>query len=200
MNRKRNQQNSKSKRVILVSYEGDNKTEKNYFNSFMNRNSNYRIKVVPGNETDPINLVRQTILAVKNNGLDLSSDDIAYCIFDTDTNSLKDEQIKIAIRLANEHNIKVITSNPCIELWFLLHFEYTTATLTNNQVIARLKKYCLKYEKNYAIYKDLEDKKDIAISNAKKLEQYQLKNDKNLYETCSNPYTSVYKVVEELLE
>jgi len=64
--RKRNRNIRKSKRAILVAYEGKNKTEKNYFDSFKGIDKNYTIKIVPGNETDPINLVRQTIKKLKN--------------------------------------------------------------------------------------------------------------------------------------
>ena len=53
--RRRNKNNRKSKRVILVSVEGKNKTEKNYINNFSSREKDFVIKVVPGNETDPIN-------------------------------------------------------------------------------------------------------------------------------------------------
>lgn len=56
--RSRNNHNRKSKRVVLVAYEGENKTEKNYFDNFLGRDKNYIIKSVPGNETDPINLVK----------------------------------------------------------------------------------------------------------------------------------------------
>lgn len=56
--RTRNNHNRKSKRVVLVAYEGENKTEKNYFDNFLGRDKNYIIKSVPGNETDPINLVK----------------------------------------------------------------------------------------------------------------------------------------------
>ena len=59
--RRRNTHSRKSKKVILVAYEGNNKTEKNYFKNFSGREKNYVIEVVPGNETDPENLVRQTI-------------------------------------------------------------------------------------------------------------------------------------------
>lgn len=199
MNRKRNQQNRKSKKVILISYEGNNKTEKNYFNSFITRDKDYVIKTVPGNETDPVNLVKQTIFAIEANGLDLKSDDMAFCVFDTDGDDSKNEQIALAMSLANKHNIKLILSNPCIELWFLLHFEYTSALLTNNQVISKLKKHCAKYEKNYNIYNDIIDKINIAISNAKRLEKFQLENNKKIQTVNSNPSTEIYKIIEVLI-
>lgn len=70
--RSRNNHNRKSKRVVLVAYEGENKTEKNYLNNFSSRDKDYIIKPVPGNETDPVNLVKQTIQKAQN---------LSNCIF-----------------------------------------------------------------------------------------------------------------------
>ena len=82
--RSRNNHNHKSKRVVLVAYEGENKTEKNYLSNFSGRDKDYIIKPVPGNETDPVNLVKQTVQKVQDLSLDLLEDDKAYCIFDAD--------------------------------------------------------------------------------------------------------------------
>lgn len=77
--RQRNKRDIKSKRVILVALEGKNKTEKNYFDNFNNRDKNYVIKTVPGNETDPVNLVKQ---AVKTSyKLSLNEDDKIFLYF-----------------------------------------------------------------------------------------------------------------------
>ena len=196
--RKRNVHNRKSKRIILVAYEGDNKTEKNYFDNFQGRNKNYRIKSVPGNETDPVNLVKQTINRVKDLGLNLEEDDIAYCVFDADIKPEKNIQITNAIKLAKTNNIIPIVSTPCIELWFLLHYEYSTAFVDNNAVINKLKKYYPKYKKNCNIYVEIGNNVDKAIMNAKKLEKFQIDNNKKLQSVESNPYTEVYKIIEEM--
>lgn len=198
--RSRNKYNRKSKRVVLVSYEGENKTEKNYLSNFSGRDKDYIIKPVPGNETDPINLVRQTIQKVKDLSLDLSEDDKAYCVFDTDTKPEKNIQIESAIKLAKDNDIIPIVSAPCVELWFLLHYEYTTAVINSNDVIERLKKHYPKYEKNCNIYSEIKDRVDIAIKNSKKLEKYQKQNNKKLQTVDANPYTEMYKLVEELMK
>lgn len=196
--RQRGKYNRKSKRVVLVSYEGKNKTEKIYFNNFSNRENDFILQVVPGNETDPINLVKQTIKKINELGLDLESDDKAFCIFDTDTQVQKNKQIVEAIKLAESYNIKVITSCPCFEIWFLLHYEYTTGFLDNNSVIDKLKSHNKKYEKNYNIFPDIKNKVNMAIENAKKLEQYQLENNKDKHSVDANPHTNVYEVIEEI--
>ncbi len=195
--RLRGKQNRKTKRVILVSFEGKNKTENNYLNNYIDRDNNYNIQIVPGNETDPINLVNQTIKKVKDSGLDLTYDK-AYCIFDTDVDENKEKSIEEAIKIANENNIIPIVSNPCVEVWFLLHYEYTTSKMSNNEVINRLKRYNSHYKKNYNIYKDIKSKTEEAIKNAKKLEKEHIKNNTKLQSLESSPYTEIYKLIEEL--
>jgi predicted small metal-binding protein len=198
IDRRRNKHNRKPKKVILISYEGNNKTEKNYFDNFSGRNKEFVIKSVPGNETDPINLVKQTIKQVKSLALVLSDDDMAFCVFDTDTTIEKNKQIDVAIKLAKKHKIVPIISSPCVEIWFLLHYEYTTSVMSNEDVINKLVKHYSKYEKNCNIYEDLKDKTLIAIKNAKKLEKYQKENDKILQKVETNPYTEMYKIIEIL--
>ncbi len=195
--RKRNKEDRNSKRVILVAYEGDNKTEKNYFNNFQGSDKNYRIKVVPGNETDPINLVKQTIQKVKELRLDLDEDDRAFCVFDTDTNKNKNAQIKEAIELAKEENIIIITSTPCIELWFLLHYDYTTATMSNEQVMKKLKKFYPNYKKNSDIYPAIKDNTLEACKRAIELEKNHERNGLNIQSVEANPHSEVHKIIEE---
>lgn len=154
--------------------------------------------MVPGSETDPVNLVKQTIQEVKKLGLDLNEDDRAYCIFDTDNNTSKNSQIKEAVMIAQENNIGVITSSPCIELWFLLHYEYTTANMNSDEVIKRLKTHYPKYNKNCNIYPIINDKTKKAYANAIKLEQYQKQNNRNIKSVEANPHSDVYQIIDEL--
>lgn len=46
-----------------------------------------------------------------------------WCMFDRDEHPNFDR----AIDLANRHGINLAISNPCIELWFILHFENHTS-------------------------------------------------------------------------
>jgi RloB-like protein len=46
-----------------------------------------------------------------------------WCVFDRDEHP----NFAAAIDLAKSHNINLAISNPCIELWFILHFENHTA-------------------------------------------------------------------------
>lgn len=197
--RQRNRKNRISKRAILVSYEGKNKTEDIYLENYNGRDKNYVIRKVPGNDTDPISLVEHTIAKVREESFDLTGDDRAFCMFDTDVKLKKNLQIREAIRLAIKNNIIPIVSAPCVEVWFLLHYRYSTAQYSSNdEVIDELKKLCAGYNKSYDIYPLIYNNTNKAIINAKMLEKFQLENGRKLQTVETNPYTEVYKIIEEM--
>ena len=190
----------KPKSKVLIATEGKNKTEKTYFSNFEDSKKSYNVTYARGNNTDPLKLVKMLIKEIAELRLDLQDDDVAYCIFDTDVDSNKNTIIEEAIQLAKKNNINIITSSPCIELWFLLHYDYTTANMNNEEVIRRLKKYYLKYKKNINIYPDIIEKIDLAIDRAKKLEKYQINSKQRIGTVEANPNTEIYKIVEYLMK
>ena len=190
----------KQKSKILIAAEGKNKTEKTYFSNFEDGKKSYNITYARGNNTDPLKLVKMLIKEIDELKLDLQDDDVAYCIFDTDVDPNKNKIIEEAIQLARKNNIKIITSSPCFELWFLLHYDYTTANMDSKEVIKRLKEYYPKYEKNINIYPDIIKEIDLAIDRAKKLEKYQTDNNRRIGTVEANPNTEVYKIVEYLMK
>lgn len=190
----------KQKSKILIAAEGKNKTEKTYFSNFEDGKKTYNITYARGNNTDPLKLVKMLIQEIDELKLDLKDDDVAYCIFDTDVDPNKNRIIEEAIQLARKNNINVITSSPCFELWFLLHYDYTTANMDSEEVIKRLKEYYPKYEKNINIYPDIIKEIDLAIDRAKKLEKYQTDNNRRIGTVEANPNTEAYKIVEYLIK
>ena len=102
------------------------------------------------------------------------------------------------MELALLNNIIVITSSPCIELWFLLHYYYTTANMRNEDVIMKLKGYYPKYSKNCNMYPIICEKTESASENAKKLEKYHKENNRNIQSVEANPHSDVYKIIDEL--
>lgn len=188
----------KQKYKVLIACEGNNKTEKNYFNNFESSKSKFNISYTKGNDTDPLKLVKMLIEEINKLELDLDGRDIAYLIFDTDTDLNKNKIISDAIKLARKKKIKVITSTPCIELWFLLHFEYTTSYMNSDEVIKRLRKYFPKYKKSINIYPYINNNTDNAICNAKRLEKYQIAIGNIIESVEANTNTLIYKIVEEL--
>lgn len=52
-----------------------------------------------------------------------------WCVFDIDQHP----NVPAAINKADGNDIEVAISNPCIELWFLLHFEARTASISRHE-------------------------------------------------------------------
>lgn len=188
------------KNKIIIAVEGKNKTEKLYFDNFDNGKKSYSITIAKGNDTDPLKLVKSLSKEIVKRELDLSNGDMAFCVFDTDEDTNKNKLIVEAKKYAESKGIKMIASSPCIELWFLLHYEYTTAGLSNDGVIKRLKQHYPKYEKNMNIYPEINNNVNVAIARAKKLEKYQVDNGKTIGIVESNPSTEMYKIVEYLIQ
>ena len=187
------------KNKIIIAVEGKNKTEKIYFDNFDDGKKNYSITIARGNDTDPMKLVRNLEKEMRKREISLKNGDKVFCVFDVDMDYKKNKVIEEAKEFASKNGIQIITSTPCVELWFLLHYDYTTAPLTNNEVMKRLKKYYPKYEKNINIYMDINSKTSKAIENAKKLEIYQKENNRIIGTVEANPNTEIYKIVEYLL-
>jgi len=92
-------------------------------------------------------------------------------------------------------NLKIIrdsillTSNPCIELWFLLHFRNQTAnincTVCNRELKSKANGY-VKGKLNKEIKDKLNENYKVATERAKNLDE------------INNPSSSVYKFIEEI--
>ena len=200
--KKRGQVTRKRKPVILISTEGKNKTEEIYFNNFK-RNKNYSIIYSKGNYTDPVNMVNALQSGIKKMELQKRYGDKAYCVFDTDVNLSKQEQINKAIaKLKNKNTIiELIPSNPCFEIWYRAHFTNSTKGYSSNEeVIKDLKKLISNYQKNMDVYLIISSKTDLAIKNAISMEKYHKKLGIDIYDMKANPSTQVHKIVKELID
>lgn len=189
----------KLNRNIIIAVEGSkNKTEKAYFRNFNNKNGNI-ISFANGGETDPVKMVKSLAKEIERRGIDLNAGDKAYCVFDTDTDQRKNRQILEARHIANDLGIEIITSNPCIEYWFLLHFVNTNAIMGSDGVITKLKRYIPNYEKNMDVYALLEAGQADAIDRAMQIERKHISDGKTIGFVEANPSTEVYKIINELM-
>ena len=86
--------------------------------------------------------------------------------------------IRLKEKVEKNENVIVIVNNPCIEFWFLLHFEKTTKLFTDcNSAEKQLKKHITDYEKTRKyftkqdndIYLKLKENVQVATQNSKGL-------------------------------
>ncbi len=196
--RKRNNEHRNRNPFVIIGCEGKNKTEKLYFNNFNSRQC--IIKFSKGNSTDPKGIVQDLIHFIKSNEIELEENDKVYAVFDTDVGQNKQQQIEEAKSLAEENGVEIITSTPTFELWFLLHFGFTTKAFVSNKALQdELARKVPNYSRSNNTYLVVKGLTGQAIENAKRLEQYQLNEGRALDSENCNPYTGVYKVTEELI-
>ena len=190
------------KKLILIGAEGRNKTETAYFKNFNRIQNEYVIHFAGGDATDPMGIVNNTYSSVKSENLNLKDGDLAYCFIDFDVNKKNQESyINHALEKAKSKGIHMLISNPTFEIWYLLHFRYSTKMYNSNpEVIQELQKYIPHYEKNSNIYDLISTKTNEAINNAKKLEEYHKKSGNGDSMTRKCPLSETYKLVELLLK
>lgn len=115
-----------------------------------------------------------------------------WCIFDVDEHP----KIPEALELARANNINVALSSPCIELWFVLHFDNQTAFLDRKEA-QRLSKTLLGCEKvlTQAALDLLVQNYEIAKMHARGLENKHL-GDKSTQPW--NPHSDIWKLIDSI--
>lgn len=197
--KKRNKQNRKEKPMIIITAEGKNETEAQYFNNFRTADCPYIIKFhKAGHLTDPTKLAESIRKRWDAEEADVRTGDMAFVVADLDNKADKAKEIQ---QLEAKNSVeKFIVSNPSFEVWYLLHYEYSTRSYMNaDAVIRELKKYYPGYEKTSDMYPFLRDKMDQAIVNAEKLEAYYKTEEHPHRDVNCNPYTDVHRLVKLLL-
>lgn len=94
-------------------------------------------------------------------------------------------------RKRNKSETELLVSNPCIEFWFLLHYQEQKSKLTSKKCIQKLQCVSKEYKKgclSEAEKKVLAGNKDLAIHRAVALAEF------------GNPSTTIYKLLEMLKE
>lgn len=124
--------------------------------------------------------------------LDTSPYDSVWCVFDRDEHP----RVKDALSRAASLGFEVAFSNPCFELWFLLHFAYSSAELSGREVRMRLAKFIPDYGKSQDVYDLLGPLQDTALTHAERLRAYHERAGDPL---DRNPSTTVDRLVRELV-
>ncbi|MCE5297153.1 MAG: RloB family protein [Euryarchaeota archaeon] len=180
---------------LFVICEGE-RTERLYFLD-LRKNFRMNIEVKPSHDRDAIGMVRCCLKVIEDEELDLEDGDEVWCVFDTDNNT--DEMIEEATRIAGPVNIAI--SNPCFELWFILHFEYHDKRINDcEEAVKVLTKHIHDYCKSKDVFPMIEGSTADAIENAKKLNKHHLGQGKVLKNCECNPSTQVFLLLERFDE
>ena len=109
LDKQRGKVRRKRKPVVLLVAEGQNKTEKNYFQHFSMPESKYAVKVVSRGETSPQGMLD----ALKRECVE---EDIAGVILDLDCSQERAKQLKDLLGQEEYKHYKAFASNLCFEV------------------------------------------------------------------------------------
>jgi len=115
--------------------------------------------------------------------------DEVWAMFDVDEHP----KLKEAIELADREGVKVAVSNPCFELWALLHFEDQRGHIERKKLRERLKRHMKGYDKELDFSK-LRDTYEAALTRAKALHEAAKKSG----QSRPNPSTDAYLLTETI--
>lgn len=190
--RKRKENVRKVRPRILIVCE-DGKSAPNYFNGF--RLSSATVAAV-GTGKNTLSLVTHAIQLRDSWGYDQPTDQV-WVVMDRD--SFPQANYDNSFAKGEAHGVKVVFSNECLEVWFLLHFTSSTAPISRKKIPGILSKYIGKrYEKGMDdIFLYLFSGQDAAIKNAEILRRHHLKSSATSFENCC-PATDIDILVKEL--
>ena len=117
--------------------------------------------------------------------------DEIWCVFDVDEHP----KLMDAKQQAEAHHIEIALSNPCFELWLLLHFKDQTAWIHRHDAQSACRAQLKEFEKRIDFAK-IRDRVDVAIQRAARLEDWQESRGSQ----GENPSTTVHKLVQRLKE
>ncbi len=118
--------NDAARRQFLVFVEGT-VTEPRYITDWHRRHRENAIVTIEPVATAPLQSVHRAVEAKRVDARQARRDkgrpyDEIWCVFDVDAHP----DLRTAEDLARRHGINLAVSNPCIELWFVLHFREQT--------------------------------------------------------------------------
>ncbi|MEU6410637.1 RloB family protein [Microbispora sp. NPDC046933] len=184
------------RREILVFTEG-RKTEPLYIQQWHRKHRDQVIVAIGDFHGGPLQLVeaardrRESDLREQKRGRGRAFDEY-WCVFDVDEH----HSLPRAIELASLSSINIAVSNPCIELWFVLHFKDQRASLDRYEAQDSAKALlgCDKVLTTRAL-EQLIERHEIAMSRAQALDR---KHDGDGSPSRSNPSTDVWRLIQRI--
>lgn len=160
--------------VLVVT--GGERTEPAYINGLA-RVRGARVKVRSATDS-PENLVRYA-----KRIFNADEYDSVWCVVDVD-----EFDVDAARSEAERLGVELIVSNPCFEIWLILHFADHRGYVDNGKACCKLlTKHVPGYDKTKVDYATFDEGVDVAIKRAKEL-------------GAGNPSTDMWRLVEVLLQ
>lgn len=194
--------------LILIVVEGK-KTEYDYFQLMKKelKLDTAKIEIVSASGGDPLKVVEKAnelYNQQKNKRYNKQPFEKVFCVFDYDN---RPDKYEAAIKAAKDYEFEPpITSIPCFEFWYLLHYRYSDRPFHDcNEATKEVEKELQKqgviktdenYQKKLDLYDSLRPQLERAIANAEKL----IKRQEEENQRFPNPQTKVHILVKYLQE
>jgi hypothetical protein len=192
---------TKSPKFLIIAFcEGKN-TEPEYLKSFAKHYGNGLVRVEPVAPAGvPLTIVEKAVIRKKELDAKKKTDSFdslyeVWAVFDRDEHP----NIPQAIDLARGNNVHTAISNPCIEIWPLLHFTFHKSYIHRHALQRELAKYMTSYRPNGSKIIDYELIKN-HFNSAKSRAESQLADHEATDNPYGNPSTTFYKLLERIIE
>ena len=126
--------------------------------------------------------ISEDFIVKSKNGYVQTDQDKVFLMYDLDVDGMLEQLQKIP-------NAELLVSNPCVELWFLLHYQDQKTEISSDKCIKKLQKLSKEYKKGTLSEEEkdvLAKNKELAIERAKVLD------------VLNNPSTTIYRLLDLL--
>lgn len=184
------------RRQLLVLTEGL-RTEEDYLVHWRRRFRDHVLVTIDDFHGVPMSLVDRAVEIKREEARDQrrgngSAHDEIWCVFDRDEHP----NIPAAINKAAVNNINIVLSNPCLELWFILHHSDQAAHIERDQAQQRSGQLlgCGKA----LTTKALEDLSDLYLDAKRRAQALDMKHSGDGSPARSNPSTNMWQLVDRI--
>ena len=199
---RRRKPNREPRRRFTLFCEG-RKTEPAYFDAIRRKCPSTLISIkIHGGVGVPYTIARKAVTFAKQQGLapqarrkmnSFEERDQVWAIFDRDEHP----RFKEAVKYCERHRVGVARSDPCFELWLILHLQDYNRPCGRHNVQADLKKIRPEYDLHGSKTPNCDELVEMVIE-AKKRAEKQLRDRKNEGSPYGNPSTTVGRLIGEL--
>jgi RloB-like protein len=189
LRRRRGTPREPRRRILVVC--GADKTESAYFKGLCasRRGTSVNVVIAEKGHSAPDQVVQFARRKMASGDFDQ-----IWCVVDVDDFERDGGKISAAVRLGTRHGIELAVSNPCFELWLLLHHVECMSHCANCRVVeGLLKRQVPAYEKTNLIFKDFAGYVPRAVERARKLEP-------SGTDHLADPSTGVWRLVATIME
>jgi len=188
------------KPLFVIVCEGKN-TEPRYITDFAKAHGNNLVRIeLDRGAGAPLTIVQKAVETKKRilaenrkNGFDSFFE--VWAVFDVDEHP----QIPRAMDMGLANGIQIIVSNPCVEIWPLLHFEFHRAPIHRHDIQKRLSTFMVSYaDKGDKVidFPQIEGNYDQARTRARTL----LEDHLAVGDERGNPSTNIFELLDKIKE